>query len=254
MKNHTIIGLEEVAAIHTSPFKLYHSLGQVIRSKIQSGEWPVGEQIPSERTLMQAFGVSRATVRQAIENLIKEGILYRVHGKGTFAAPPKIKQGVLRLLDFSNIMRRNGLNPSACLLGKVLYDPPLDIQRTLALPEAARVSWFQRLLSVNDSPMLIENSYFSAPRFLDMLEAYNGTEEPLVFVSRQYGLQVARESEAFEPVILESFEASLLGVKLGFPALWVEYVVYDTADIPVAYFTTLMRGDRCRFYVDLTFE
>lgn len=254
MINHAIIGLEEVAAVHTSPFRLYHRLGQVIRSKIQSGEWQVGEQIPSERRLMQAFGVSRATVRQAIENLVKEGFLYRVHGKGTFVAPPKLKQGVLHLLDFSNIIRRNGLNPSACLLDKVLYDPPLDIRRTLVLHETARAYWFKRLLLVNDVPMLIENSYFPALRFPDLLEAYNGSEEPLAFVNKNYGVRVARESESFEPVILESYEASLLDVKLGFPALWVEYAVYDTADTPVAFFSTLLRGDRCRFYADLKFE
>jgi GntR family transcriptional regulator len=252
LKNHTLINLGEVAAIRTSPAKLYRSLGQIIRSKIQSGEWPVGEQIPSERMLMQAFGVSRSTVRQAIENLVKEGILYRVHGKGTFTAPQKIKQGVLSLLEFSNTMRRNGLNPSARLLGKMLYDPPPDIRQSLGLLETDKAFWFQRLLSVNDLPILIENTYYSATRFPDLLEIYDGVEETPIFISKHYGVKVNRESEVFEPVILESYEANLLGVKQGFPALWVEYVVYDFSGVPVVFGTTLLRGDRCRFYVDLT--
>ena len=70
MNDQTLIGLDEVAAVHTGLTPLYHSLGHVIRGKIQSGEWSVGQQIPSERALMEMFGVSRATVRQGIENLV----------------------------------------------------------------------------------------------------------------------------------------------------------------------------------------
>jgi len=62
-----MFNLDEITSIHASPYRLYHSLGQVIQSKIQSGEWTVGKQIPSERMLIQTFGVSRATVRQARE-------------------------------------------------------------------------------------------------------------------------------------------------------------------------------------------
>jgi GntR family transcriptional regulator len=254
VKNHIIVDLDQVAAIHTSPEKLYHSLGQIIRSKIQSGDWPIGEQIPSERILVQAFGVSRATVRQAVENLIKEGILYRVQGKGTFAAPQKLEQGIFRLLEFSNIMRRNGLNPAARLLGKTLYDPPLDIRRSLALNDTEKAFWYQRLLSVNDSPILIENTYYSVNRFPDLMESYDGIEETLTFIGKQYGITVTKEREVFEPVILESREANLLEVKQGFPALWVEYIVYDISNAPVIFGTTLLRGDRCRFFVELSFE
>ncbi len=254
MKPDRAIGLDEIASIHSNPGKLYHSLGQIIRSKIQSGEWPVGEKIPSERTLMQVFEVSRATVRQAVDILIKEGILYRQHGKGTFAAPQKLKQGVLRLMDFTNLMRRNGLNPSASLLGKGIYNPPGDVRLALQLRETEQAYWFQRLIQVEDGPILIENLYFSADRFPDLLQTYDGAEDVPLFLRRQYGVQVVRESEVFEPVLLESHEAGLLGVKQGFPALWVEFRVYASGDIPLICGTSVLRGDRCRFYIDLTYE
>lgn len=254
MKKQAFVDLEEVAAIHASPAKLYHSLGQLIRSKIQSGEWVIGGKIPSERMLMQAFSVSRATVRQAVDILIKEGILYRVQGKGTFAAPPKIKQGVLRLLEFSNIMQRNGFIPSASLLGREIYEPSLDIRRALTLSDGDKAFWYQRLLSVDGMPILIENTYYSATRFPDLLATYDGMEDARIFISRHYGVQVKRESEVFEPVILEAYEANLLGVKQGFPALWVEYIINDLDDTPVVFGSIVLRGDRCRFYIDLTLE
>lgn len=254
MSDRVTIGLDEVTAVHTSSTTLYHSLGHIIRSKIQSGEWTVGQQIPSEREMVNIFNVSRATVRQGIENLVKEGILYRAQGKGTFVAPPKIERGVLRLLEFSDVIKRNGLKPGVQLLGKEYIEPPLNIQKLLALSGSEPVVWLQRLLLVNKVPMLIETSYFSAARFPDLLETYDGIEEPYKFVYRHYGIRVVKARETLEPVILEDTEANLLGVEGGFPALWVEHIAFDATNNPVAFLTSLLRGDRCRFYTDLAFD
>jgi GntR family transcriptional regulator len=254
MSERATIGLDEIAAVHASPTTLYHSVGHVIRSKIQSGDWAVGQRIPSERELTDILNVSRATVRQGIENLVKEGVLYRAQGKGTFVAPPKIEQGVLRLLEFSEVIRQSGLKPSVHLLGKEYVDPPPHVRRLLDLPDSAPAAWLQRLLLVNQAPMLIEASFFSAARFPHLLEIYDGMEEPHKFVYQHYGIQVVRARETLEPVILEDREAGLLGVEGGFPALWVEHTAFDAAEKPVAYLTSLMRGDRCRFYTDLVFD
>lgn len=244
--------LEQIAVIRTGMTPLYHSIGHVIRSKIESGEWQIGEQIPSERALMVMLSVSRATIRQGIENLVKEGILYRIHGKGTFVAPPKVGQSVLQLLDFSETMRRRGFSPSAQLLGKSLVEPPPHVRRTLMLAPAEKAVWFQRVLYVNNAPILLETSYFSAARFPDLLDSYDGSKEPHRFVYERCGVQITHEREVFEPVIMESEEANLLGIKGGFPGLWVEHIAYDITSTPVAFLTSLMRGDRCRFYTDLT--
>ena len=248
------IELGEIAAMHSSPGALYHSLGHIIRSKIQSGEWAVGQRIPSERELMGIFNVSRATVRQAIENLEKEGVLRRERGKGTFVAPPKIESGVLRMIEFSGVIKQNGLRPSAQLLGSKCITPPKHIQKLLALPDSAQTAWLQRLLLVNDAPMLIETAYFPAERFPALIDLYDGASEWREFVHSRYGVRIVRARETFEPVILEEPEAELLGVKGGFPALWVEHMAYDEAETPAIYLTSLLRGDRCRFYTDLVFD
>ena len=254
MTNAKNIGLDEIAAMHASSASLYHSLGHIIRTKIQSGEWAVGERIPSERELMGIFNVSRATVRQAIENLEKEGILYRERGKGTFVAPPKIEQGVLRLLEFSDVIKTNGLRPHSKLLSKSCIDPPPNVRKILALGPSQQVVWLQRLLLVNEAPMLIETSYFSAERFPALCDIYDGKMDPHKFVYQHYGVEVIRARETFEPVILEEKEAGILGVKGGFPALWVEHIAFDAADAPTIFLTSLMRGDRCRFYTDIVFD
>lgn len=254
MENPASICLEEVVAVHSSPTSLHHSLGHIIRGKIQSGEWVAGDRIPSEREMSAIFNISRATVRQGIDNLVKEGILERAQGKGTFVAPPKMDQGILRLMEFSDVIKRNGLKPSARLVAKQQIVPPPNVRRMLALHEGNEVTWFQRLLLVNDAPILLEASYFSVARFPDLLASYDGLTEPHQFVYGRYGVKVSRAHETFEPVILEEKEAELLGSVGGSPALWVEHMAFDGYGQPVAYVTGLMRGDRCRFYTDLAFE
>jgi GntR family transcriptional regulator len=253
MDHQPIVAPSDVAAIHNSLAPLYHSLGQFIRGRIQSGEWTAGQRIPSERALMQMFGISRATVRQGLDNLVKEGILQRVQGKGTFVAPPKVNQGVLRLGDFSNTMRRSSLRVTGRMQGKEIVIPPLNIQQTLALASGQGAIWLQRLLLVEELPMMIETSYVSAARFPNLLPTYNGAEDLEQFIYQVFGVRIIQENETFEPVILESREAELLGVKSGFPALWVEMLACDELKAPVIYRTSLLRGDRCRFYIDLTF-
>jgi GntR family transcriptional regulator len=249
---HLILELGDVVSLHNGVVPLYHSLGQLIRARIQSGEWHVGQRISSERDLMRMFGVSRTTVRQGIENLVKEGVLQRIRGKGTYVAPPKIKQGLLRLGDFADTMTRSGLIPSARLLGKGAVLPPLNIQQALHLGPAARVVWLQRLWLVNEFPMMIETLYLPAGRFSGLLIHYEIAKSLEAFIDSHYNIQITTETEVFEPVILESAEAQLLGVRSGFPALWVEAIACDAYQRPMLVRNSLLRGDRCRFYVDLT--
>lgn len=245
------VDLDDLAALRSGVAPLYHSLGQVIRGHIQSGEWKVGEPIPSERTLMHLFGVSRATVRQSVDYLVKEGVLQRVRGKGTFVAPPKMRQGVLRLGDFSQTMRRCGLSPTAHLLGIATMAPQLNVQQSLQLPADEPVIWLQRLLSVNAFPMVIETCYLPAARFPGLVTHYTAAQDLEEYLVRHHHVRISGEHEMFEPVILESNEAHLLGVEKGFPALWVEAIGRDESGNAVVYRTSLLRGDRCRFYVDL---
>ncbi len=145
--------------LHTKSVDLYHSVGHIIRSKIQSGEWKVGQKIPSERSLSTSLNVSRATVRQGIENLVKEGILRREQGRGTFIAPPKFKQGALRLLESSGILRESGLKPSFEVLGQEMIISSPEVSSRLHLSPRAPIQWLQRLMRVNLSPLLIETAF-----------------------------------------------------------------------------------------------
>ncbi len=244
----------DLIELHKRSSNLYHSVGHIIRMKIKSGEWKVDQKIPSERSLSSSLNVSRATVRQGIENLVKEGILRKEQGRGTFIAPPKLKQGFLRLLESSEVLRESGLKPDYTLLGRETIEATSDLASALSCLPGDPLVCLQRLIRLNNSPLLIETSYFSKASFPNPSEAYDFTKDLRQLLEEYSGVQIARAQETFEPVILEGNEARQLGVESGSPALWVEHLVFDLGNAPVAYITVLIRGDRCRFYTDITFR
>lgn len=245
--------LKDVADLHQQPAALYHSVGSAIRSRIQDGEWAPGEQIPSERELMASLKVSRSTIRQGLDFLVREGVLQRVQGRGTFVAPPKIRKSVLRLLEFSDVVRESGHEPDVVLIGKKRTDPPREIRQKLGLAAGESSIWLQRLLVVDRAPLLIETAHLPA-RCERVLEDAHDDARGLRDLLADCGQRVYRAQEAFEPVILEDQEAALLAVPGGSPGLWVESLAYDAADRPVAFVTSLFPGNRCRFVSDLTFS
>ena len=249
MRDQLILQRSDVAALRNGAAPLYHSLGQLIRGHIQSGEWQVGQRIPSERDLMHCFGVSRTTVRQSIDYLVKEGILQRRRGAGTFVAPPKTRRSLLRLCEFTDILVRSGTTPLARLLGKAAIDPPFNVQQALGLQADEPAIWLQRLWLADGSPMLIETLYLSARRFPDVLSDFQIEQSLEEFLCQRYDVSITQENEVFEPVILEAAEAQLLGVKGGSPALWIEGIACAADGQPVLMRNGLLRGDRCRFYI-----
>jgi GntR family transcriptional regulator len=199
------------------------------------------------------LNVSRATVRQGIENLVKEGVLRREQGRGTFVAPPKFKQGALRLLESSDLIRESGLKPGFDVLAQEMIASSPEVSSKLNLPPNEPIVWLRRLMRVNSSPLLIETAYL--PRnYFQSIAKLDIAMMDLRMLFAKVGVQILRAQEVFEPVILEVAEAKQLGVEGGVPGLWVEHLVFDLAELPLAYVTVLIRGDRCRFYTDITYR
>ena len=95
-----------------SPIPIYHQLKEILLKKIRTGEWPPGALIPSERELCETYGISRMTARQAITDLVNEGVCYREQGRGTFVSPHKIQQQLQHLSGFTEDIRARGQRPS----------------------------------------------------------------------------------------------------------------------------------------------
>lgn len=230
---------------------MYHQLKGILRDKIESGVWKPDELIDSEHQLMSQYGVSRNTVKRAIEDLVQEGLLKRIQGKGTFVSLPKIEHSLGGFYSFSKVLRAKGIESR---------DVILSIEQKAALPSIAgylkisagtMVHELKRLRCALNEPIIFETSYIPVGIAASITEADlldNGLYDLL---RERYNVAVVKAKESFEPVLIDTYEAALLDVREGFPALLLDRIAYDVAGTPIEYCRSIVRGDRCKFYTEL---
>ena len=115
----------------SSKLPLYHQLYQILRDEIVRGEWQPGDMIPPESELTERYGISRTTVRQVLDLLVNEGLIYRQQGRGTFVAHPTLEQALVRIVSFTEDMRQRGFKPGTRVLSSGLVQAPETIAQKL---------------------------------------------------------------------------------------------------------------------------
>ncbi len=129
----------------SNPVPLYYQLKEVLRQQIKSGQLAPNTAIPSEPELVASYQVSRATVRQALTELVNEGLLYRMHGKGTYVREPRMEEHINELSSLTNELTRRGKRPGGILLLSELARGSEAVRRQLNLAEDEQVIRLERL-------------------------------------------------------------------------------------------------------------
>ncbi|WP_274307930.1 GntR family transcriptional regulator [Solibacillus daqui] len=235
-----------------SVIPLYHQLKQRLSTKIQSGEWKPEDKIDSENQLMEIFHVSRNTVKKAIEDLVQEGKLYRIQGKGTFVSKPRFEQSLSGFYSFSRVLQEKGLNPrDEVLVIQELY-PSTKVKNALELQEDEQVIEIKRLRFADNEPIVLESSFLPKSIINDSELLQEVSSSSLYsLLAQRFNISVVRAKEAFEPVLIKEEEARFLKTETGKPALLLERTAFDTLGKPVEFCISIVRGDRCRFYTEL---
>jgi len=234
-----------------SPFPLYYQLGQAIKNEIQSGRWKSGEMIASERELMRMAKVSRATVRQAIALLTREGILKRVQGRGTFVAEPKLEQELHRVYSFAQHMRSMGLEHEDRIIQRELLVAPLLIADKLGVAIGEKLIHLQRLRSLNGRPMMINNSYLPYALCPELLQDDIGFSL-YQYLADTYGIVLSRSKDTLECIKADPAVAYHLKVEKDTPLMYLERVAYTKNELPAQLEQVYIRGDAIRFRVNLS--
>lgn len=228
----------------------YAQIRQYFIDRIDAGELRPGDRIASERALAEQFGVSRMTVRHALNQLVREGRLQRNGTQGTYVAQPKFEHNAAVLAGFTDAMRAHGITPGATVLRAELIQANQRVARELQLSAGDPVYYVFRLRSANGEPRALEHSYFPASR-CPGIETYDLERYSIYHLLRDvYGIQLSRARQALEPTIADDEEATLLGIDPGAPLLLIERTAYDTGDEPVEFARDLYRGDRTRFVAE----
>ena len=204
--------------------------------------------IPPERKLMTKYGVSRSTVREAIRQLVDEGVLYRIQGKGTFVAGERV-QSDLHLASFTEDMRRRGLVPATIVMGSSLIEAPLEVRAALGLKAGAQVQRVERLRLAGGIPMAFERGYYPTGLLPD-LGSQDLTRSLYATFATEYGLRI---DHAEQTAWAESADAALaepLGIGIGVPLL-VFRRTSSAGSTPVEHITSWYRGDRYQIHMTL---
>ena len=219
---------------------------EYVRGLIQGAE--PGSPAPSERELVQHFGVARMTVRQALDALVSEGLLERVPGRGTFVARAKIDVQV-RLSSYTEEMGRRGMKAGArTLLARMEAAGP-GVARALEIPEGAKVVHWQRLRLADGTPMCIEDAYLAdsiVPNFLDQ-----PLPESLYDELRRRDLLPTGGEDSVDAALARPEEAELLGIQAGQPVLRIARRAF-AGSIAIEVSRSTFRADRYTLWMPLS--
>jgi GntR family transcriptional regulator len=211
-------------------------------------ELPAHAPVGSERALMARYGVSRATVREAVGQLVSDGVLYRVHGKGTFVAPARV-DSQLHLASFTEEMRRRGLEPTTRLLEVTRTTAPRRAASELGLAPDEPVWRLERLRIAAGEPMALELGWFPE-RLLPGLDGHDLTASIYTLFTQAYGLTIdaAQQSVWAEPA--GARQSHLLAVPAG-AALLAFRRTSSATGVAVEHNLSWYRGDRYQVHLSL---
>ena len=204
--------------------------------------------IPSERELMTTYDVSRATVRKAIDGLVADGLLQRIHGRGTFVARPRLESR-LHLASFSQDMRRRGLTPSTRLLNVELDRPPAEVAAALELDADAQAWKLDRVRLADDQPIALENGWYPKA-LLPGLDRHDLGGSLYELFSGVFDLTIDSAEQTLWGEAADGGVASRLDAPVNTPLL-VFRRVSKAAGRPLEYVVSRYRGDRYQIHMSL---
>jgi len=232
----------------------YYQLANIIRDRISNGEWKPYQPIPSERQLEEIYSISRTTIRQAIDLLVRQGYLYREHGRGTFVSPEKLQKGISELTSFTEDMKRRGLTPGQKILEIGFVDAPTEVLAHLGLPAGVRQLFRIKRIRLGDSiPMGLQTSFYDLPDGFQItreeLETYGSI---YAMLQEKFHIIPTEADETLEVTLATPQEAAFLQVSPGSPLLLSERTMYSQTRRAIEFVSILYRGDRYRYYAKLT--
>lgn len=245
-----MIGTAKAHINRESPDKLYQQLIVILRGKLDSDEWAVGTQIPTEEELCRAYEVSKATVRIAIAELVRQGYLRRQQGKGTFVCKRVIPEGLAMLTSFRELMLDARVVFSTTVLAQTVMMVTDDLSIKLNVSDDRHLIYVKRVRSVGEEPVLLQESFLPHGLCPLLLETDLEKESLLEILENRCRVKITRVRDFIEVVTLAPEEGSILNLPAGSPALLLEQFFFS-GDAQVMYTRSLKRPERFRLVIDL---
>ena len=232
-----------------SKLPLYEKIVINLRELIQSGMLKPGEAIPPELSLVEYYGVSRLTIRKAIDELERSKLLIRRQGIGTFVNDPVITSIAPSKLSFTDQVLSVGQKPSSKLISREIVEASQKIAQKLHLNENEPVVCIIRLRLADGVPILLETASYSQRLFpsLEFIEDFKDLSI-YEFLSKEHGKKVTLIEQTLSPVLLSEEEAGYLSAAPGSASIHSESVAFSSDGQPIEYSFSVANGENCEFY------
>ncbi len=231
---------------------LYAQLENALRESIRRGNWSANEPLPSDRELAEQWRVSRCTVRQALDNLVRDGLIERRQGKGTYIVPEEVVRDFIGYYRFDSA-GEDHVHQTSRILTFEPVNPPKKIAEHLRVMPGVQVPFLRLLRLVNEKPVLLLVSYMSPKECAD-LTAEDVISYPVLTeaIAQKCNVRLVSQRRSMRAIHIEGEDAELLQVPSGSLGLLMERLSYADFRQPIEYGYTLVRGDICTYTLDIS--
>lgn len=224
---------------------LYLQIKELLQAQIENGEFAVGDRLPSERELSEAYGVSRMTARQALQLLKQHGFTHRQVGKGTYVSRPQIDQELRELTSFTQDMTGRGLHPHSRVLHAETMAVDAETGGHLRLERGEEIVLIQRVRLADDKPIALETAYLPHRLCPSILERHDFSVDSLYQVLQgEYGLHLVWANQLIGARMPDATERSALELAARVPVLSLLRVTYDQEDRPIEFVRSCYHSER----------
>lgn len=237
----------------SNPMPKYLQISHWLKELIRCGRYKSGEKLPSEVELAGLCNVHRNTLRQAIADLVAQGILRKEKGFGTFVAsstPVAVKHRLKQISSFKDDLSEIGIKEKTVILKTEAIESPTLVAERLLLGPDSRVVVVRRLRTGDGVPLIYEESYLPYDLFKDIIDM-DLTGSMYNIISRKFNTILDRSEQTIMAVVLNKKIARLLTLPENAAGLFMESVTYNDSNIPVEVLYSYYRGDKYRFEIEL---
>ncbi|MBY0146423.1 GntR family transcriptional regulator [Neobacillus niacini] len=228
---------------------MYLQLREIIRTKIEDGEFPPGTAIPTENELAKTYGINRLTVRNGITALVNEGLLKRIQGKGVYVLGEKREQDLETLEGFSEMVRKKNADPSSHILTKSLRTAGHKYGRIFNINPADQIFYIKRVNYIDKEPYSLEEIYI--PQYVvPELEDIDLTVFSIYEIYDFYNIGISYSQQTLDLTQLDQSDARFLDVDSSTPLLLFTNISYSKTEEVIEYSRSCTRPDKANYKVN----
>jgi GntR family transcriptional regulator len=225
--------------------QLMNILIDMIENKLEEND-----QILSEREICEIYNVSRTTVRQAMDELEKEGYIYKVHGKGTFVSPKRMNQDLISFYSFTEEMKKIGKTPTSEVTGFEIVEAGDKISKIFKIDSEELLYKVSRIRKADEVHMMYETTYLPFNRFKGITREQLEEKPMYDVLIKNFNTKITSAEEYFRPILTNKLESVYLDIKEGSPSLKIERFTYENTNV-IEYTVSVARGDKFKYRVKL---